>query len=137
MLIYSFDVGHGVQGHSHSGRLDAATAADVAEAMQALAAPSRVRILAELSEGPRSVGELAAAVEMEQSAASHQLRLLRHLGLVVGDRQGRRIVYSLHDSHVAVLLEEAVFHTEHGDSRRRHRMRTRLAVASACAVSAT
>jgi ArsR family transcriptional regulator, nickel/cobalt-responsive transcriptional repressor len=66
-----------------------------------------VRILAELSERPRSVGELAAAVEMEQSAVSHQLRLLRHLGLVVGERQGKRIVYALHDSHVAVLLAEA------------------------------
>jgi DNA-binding transcriptional ArsR family regulator len=113
MLIYSFDVGHGVQGHSHSGRLDAATAADVAEAMRALAAPSRVRILAELSERARSVGELASAVEMEQSAVSHQLRLLRHLGLVVGERHGKRIVYALHDSHVAVLLAEATYHVEH------------------------
>jgi ArsR family transcriptional regulator, nickel/cobalt-responsive transcriptional repressor len=111
MLIYSFDVGQG--GHSHAGRLDAATAADVAEAMQALAAPSRVRILAELSEAPRAVGELAVAVEMEQSAVSHQLRLLRHLGLVVGERQGKRIVYALHDSHVAVLLAEATYHVEH------------------------
>jgi ArsR family transcriptional regulator, nickel/cobalt-responsive transcriptional repressor len=113
MFMYARDVGHGVQGHSHAGRLDAATAADVAETMQALAAPSRVRILAELSERPRSVGELAAAVEMEQSAVSHQLRLLRHLGLVVGERQGRRIVYALHDSHVAVLLAEATYHVEH------------------------
>ncbi len=85
----------------------------MAETAQALATASRVRILWRLRESPCSVGELAAAVEMEQSAVSHQLRLLRHLGLVVGDRQGRRIVYSLHDSHVAVLLEEAVFHTEH------------------------
>jgi DNA-binding transcriptional ArsR family regulator len=69
--------------------------------------------LAELSEAPRSVGELAAAVEMEQSAVSHQLRLLRHLGLVVGERQGKRIVYALHDSHVAVLLAEATYHVEH------------------------
>lgn len=81
--------------------------------MQALAAPSRVRILAELSERPCSVGELAAAVDMEQSAVSHQLRLLRHLGLVVGERQGKRIVYALHDSHVAVLLAEATYHVEH------------------------
>jgi DNA-binding transcriptional ArsR family regulator len=106
-------MGHASRGHSHSGRLDGATAADVAEAMQALATPSRVRILAELSEQPRAVGELAAAVEMEQSAVSHQLRLLRHLGLVVGERQGKRIVYALHDSHVGVLLAEAIYHVEH------------------------
>ena len=81
--------------------------------MQALATSSRVRILARLREAPCSVGELAAAVVMEQSAVSHQLRLLRHLGLVVGVREGRRMIYALHDPHVGVLLEEAVYHVEH------------------------
>jgi hypothetical protein len=32
---------------------------------------------------------------------------------VVGDRQGRKIIYALHDSHVGVLLEEALYHVEH------------------------
>jgi DNA-binding transcriptional ArsR family regulator len=113
VLIYSYDVGQGVRGQSRSSRRDADFAADVAEAMQALAAPSRVRILGELSERPCSVGELAAAVEMEQSAVSHQLRLLRHLGLVVRERQGKRTIYALHDPHVAVLLAEATYHVEH------------------------
>jgi hypothetical protein len=39
--------------------------------------------------------------------------VLRHLGLVVGERRGRQIVYALHDSHVADLLDQAVFHVEH------------------------
>jgi ArsR family transcriptional regulator, nickel/cobalt-responsive transcriptional repressor len=81
--------------------------------MQALAAPGRVRMLARLRESPCSVNELAAAVNMEQSAVSHHLRLLRHLGLVVGERNGRRTVYALHDEHVGVLLAEAVYHVEH------------------------
>jgi DNA-binding transcriptional ArsR family regulator len=81
--------------------------------MQALAAPSRLRILGRLRTGPCSVGELAEAVRMEQSAVSHQLRVLRHLRLVVGERAGRRVVYALHDSHVAVLLDEATYHIEH------------------------
>lgn len=81
--------------------------------MQALATPSRVRILARLKESPCAVGELAEAVGMEQSAVSHQLRLLRHLDLVVGERSGRHTIYALHDSHVGVLLEEAVYHVEH------------------------
>ena len=81
--------------------------------MQALAAPSRVRILARLREGGCSVNELAGAVEMEPSAVSHQLRVLRHLGLVVGERSGRRVVYALHDSHVADLIDQAVWHVEH------------------------
>jgi ArsR family transcriptional regulator, nickel/cobalt-responsive transcriptional repressor len=50
---------------------------------------------------------------MAASAVSHQLRLLRHLGLVVGERSGRQIIYAFHDTHVAVLLEEAVYHVEH------------------------
>jgi len=106
-------VGHGIEGAAGAAALDADTARQVAETMQALAAPSRVRILARLRESPCSVGELAAAIEMEQSAVSHQLRLLRHLGLVVGERSGRKIVYALHDAHVGVLLEEAVYHVEH------------------------
>lgn len=81
--------------------------------MQALATTSRVRILARLREAPCSVGTLAAAVEMEQSAVSHQLRVLRHLGLVIGQRDRRRMIYALHDPHVGVLLEEAVSHLEH------------------------
>lgn len=81
--------------------------------MQALATPSRVRILGRLRDSACSVGELADDVGMEQSAVSHQLRILRQLGLVVGERRGRSVVYALHDSHVADLLDQAVFHIEH------------------------
>jgi DNA-binding transcriptional ArsR family regulator len=104
---------HGVKGRAHAGKLDTETARDVAETMQALATPSRVRILGRLRESACSVGELADAVAMEQSAVSHQLRILRHLGLVIGERRGRSVIYALHDSHVADLLDQAVFHIEH------------------------
>ena len=70
-------------------------------------------ILSCLQEGPRSVGELVEAVGMEQSAVSHQLRLLRTLGLVNTERRGRSIVYFLFDDHVAELIEQAVYHAEH------------------------
>jgi DNA-binding transcriptional ArsR family regulator len=107
-------VSHAVKGKRTRGTaLDAETAQQVAATMQALAAPSRVRILSRLRDGACAVNELAAAVEMEPSAVSHQLRLLRHLGLVVGERNGRQVVYALHDSHVGVLLEEATYHVEH------------------------
>jgi ArsR family transcriptional regulator len=94
-------------------QLDAEFAGVVADTMQALATPSRVRILGRLHAGPCSVSELADAVGMEASAVSHQLRLLRHLGLVVGERDGRRIVYDLYDDHVGELLEQAISHVEH------------------------
>jgi DNA-binding transcriptional ArsR family regulator len=106
-------MGHRVRKRGHVGRLDIQTASEVAQTMQALATPSRVRILGRLRESACSVGELADAVAMEQSAVSHQLRILRHLGLVIGERRGRRVVYALHDSHVADLLDQAVFHIEH------------------------
>ena len=104
---------HGVQGHARAGELNAVTAREVAETMHALATPSRVRILGQLRHAPCSVGELADAVAMERSAVSQQLRVLRHLGLVIGERRGRSIIYALHDSHVADLLDQAVFHIEH------------------------
>ena len=93
--------------------LSADTARSVAETMQALATPSRVRILSRLGAGACSVGALAEAVGMEQSAVSQQLRVLRHLGLVVGERDGRQVIYALHDDHVRALLSEAISHTEH------------------------
>src|SRR5215210_2694534 len=99
-------MGHGVEGRASAGAIDAEVARQVAQTMQALATPSRVRILGRLREAPCSVGELADAVEMDQSAVSHQLRMLRHLGLVVGERAGRKVVYALHDLHVAELLEK-------------------------------
>ncbi|MGA5818033.1 ArsR/SmtB family transcription factor [Kitasatospora sp. NPDC094028] len=94
-------------------RLDAASAARVATTLQALATPSRLLILSRLREGPCAATELAAEVGLEQSACSHQLRLLRNLGLVVGQRNGRSVVYALYDNHVAALLDQAVYHIEH------------------------
>lgn len=109
-------MGHGAAppaGRVPRSRLDAASAANVATTLQALATPSRLLILARLREGPLPATELAAAVGMEQSACSHQLRLLRNLGLVVGTRKGRSIVYSLYDNHVAELIDQAIYHAEH------------------------
>ncbi len=95
------------------GAMSAATARSVAATMQALATPRRVRILSRLAGGPCSVGGLAGELGMEQSAVSQQLRVLRHLNLVVGERAGRHVMYALHDDHVGVLLKQAVSHAEH------------------------
>ena len=101
-------------GHSDpADLLDLRLAGQVAETMQALATPSRLRILARLYDGPASVGEIGEALGMDGSAVSHQLRILRHLGLVTGERDGRRVNYSMHDEHVGQLLEQAMSHVEH------------------------
>ena len=104
---------HGPEGVPPPARIDARTAGAIAETMHALAAPSRVRILACLKDAPSSVTLLAERVEMEASAVSHQLRVLRHLGLVVRARQGRNVIYALHDDHVGTLLDHAAYHVDH------------------------
>jgi ArsR family transcriptional regulator, nickel/cobalt-responsive transcriptional repressor len=107
-------MGHGVEGRdTPAAVLDAESAANVAETLQALASPRRLMLLTRLRQSPCSVNDLAEAIGMQQSAVSHQLRLLRALGLVTGTRTGRSVVYSLYDRHVAQLLDEAVYHIEH------------------------
>src|SRR5450759_3476750 len=110
---YDRRMGHGVNGRVAKPTMDLASAKSVATTLQALATPSRLLILATLQDGPATVGDLAASVGMEQSAVSHQLRLLRNLGLVQGQRQGRHIHYSLYDNHVAELIDQAIYHAEH------------------------
>jgi DNA-binding transcriptional ArsR family regulator len=101
----------------------------IAELMQALSAPSRLRLLYALREGEASVSELAERTGITASAASQQLRILRHLRFVATRRDGRSILYRLHDGHVAVLLAETRNHVEHAargwaDPPRRHKTAT-------------
>ncbi len=96
----------------------------VADAMFALSTPSRVQILACLLDGAHGVSELVARLELEQSAVSHQLRVLRDHSLVRVERQGRRRVYTLSDEHVVALLNAAIQHVE---QRSRPRRSSRLA----------
>lgn len=86
----------------------------VAELMGALASPTRIRVLFALLElGELPAGELAKAVRMSSSATSHQLRVLRDLGLVKRRREGRRVFYELADGHLEVVLKESLYHVDH------------------------
>jgi DNA-binding transcriptional ArsR family regulator len=88
----------------------------VATLMGALASPTRVRALFALLEaegGELSAGDVAKAVGMSASATSHQLRVLRDLGLVRRRRDGRSCLYVLADAHLEVLLKEALYHVDH------------------------
>jgi ArsR family transcriptional regulator, nickel/cobalt-responsive transcriptional repressor len=87
----------------------------ISELMQALATPSRVRLLYALRNGEASVNELAALAEVTSSSASQQLRILRHLRFVATRRDGRSILYRLHDTHVAALLDEVRNHLDHAE----------------------
>jgi ArsR family transcriptional regulator, nickel/cobalt-responsive transcriptional repressor len=82
----------------------------LADTMFALAAPSRLQILTALRDGPRTVSEIIAVVGMEQSAVSHQLRVLRDHAVVSVERRGRERLYGLRDQHIGALLDEAWRH---------------------------
>jgi DNA-binding transcriptional ArsR family regulator len=100
--------------HSAADRpLDLREAEVLAESMRAFGAASRVRLLFELLSGERTVEHLAAAVDMEPSAVSQQLRVLRQLRFVTATRRGRHVGYRLHDEHVAALLTAIRHHQEH------------------------
>ena len=93
-------------------QLDAALAERLADTMFALSTPSRVLILGCLLAGPRSVSDITETLGMEQSAVSHQLRVLREHRLVRAERVGRSRLYALYDEHVSVLLEAALRHVD-------------------------
>ncbi len=92
-----------------SGRL----LSDLADLFAALGDPTRLRILAALTGQELCVCDLAAAIGTSESAVSHQLRLLRTLGLVRNRREGRRAYYALDDADVADLYHQALDHVAH------------------------
>jgi ArsR family transcriptional regulator, lead/cadmium/zinc/bismuth-responsive transcriptional repressor len=83
------------------------------ETFQALADPTRARILYALTQRPMCVRDLAILVGVSASAVSHQLRLLRDRRLVKPRREGNIIYYVVDDHHVATLFKEADYHVDH------------------------
>ncbi len=80
--------------------------------MFALSTPSRLQILVCLRDGPRTVSEIVDAVGMEQSAVSHQLRVLRDQSVVSVRRIGRTRQYALRNQHVGALIDDALAHLD-------------------------
>jgi DNA-binding transcriptional ArsR family regulator len=80
----------------------------------ALADPTRLRILDALGIEELCVCDLAEVCGISQSGVSHQLRLLRDLGLVAYRRDGNRAVYRLADSHVLTLIAQGLEHADEG-----------------------
>lgn len=80
--------------------------------LRALSAPVRLAIIAELAEGTRCVHELASVAGVTQSLVSQHLRVLRGAGLVIADRRGREVAYSLADTHIARIVLDALNHSE-------------------------
>lgn len=92
---------------------DSGTTSKLAAIFGALADPTRLRIIAILEGRNLCVGDIAGALGLSNSAASHQLRVLRELGLARATKQGRLVYYGLDDDHVATLYRQALDHVQH------------------------
>ena len=86
---------------------------NLADIFKALGDPTRVKILHALSQEELCVCDLAEVLEMQQSAVSHQLRILRNLRLVKHRKEGKMVFYSLDDEHIINLFAEGLAHIRH------------------------
>lgn len=78
-----------------------------ADFFKALAHPLRIKILEILAQGDKSVNEILELLELEGSAVSQQLSILRSKNIVIGNKEGNRVIYSLRDPAIIELLSVA------------------------------
>ena len=83
---------------------------DLAELFRVFADSTRVKILYALFESELCVGDIAQLLNMNQSAISHQLRVLKQSQLVKFRREGKTVFYSLADGHVRTILSQGMEH---------------------------
>ena len=85
---------------------------DLADFFKVFGDSTRIRILRLLQDQERNVGEIAEMLDMNQSAVSHQLRVLRQNDLVKYRKEGKTVYYSLDDHHVKTVLEQGMTHNK-------------------------
>jgi DNA-binding transcriptional ArsR family regulator len=73
----------------------------VTDVFEALADPTRRRILELVAAGERTAGELAAEFATSRPAVSRHLRVLREAGLVTWRGEAQRRLYRLDDTPLA------------------------------------
>ena len=88
-------------------------AVKLSEVFKVLGDPTRIKILYVLSKFEMCVCDIADALDMTQSAISHQLRLLRAMRLVKFRKEGKSIFYSLDDDHIVQLFNQGMEHIQH------------------------
>jgi len=82
----------------------------MADLLKAAADPGRLKILLALAVQEMCVCDIAALLEVSESAASHQIRILRNMNLVKNRREGQVLYYRLVDDHVRQLVQVARDH---------------------------
>ena len=88
---------------------------DLADLFKVFSDSTRIRILYVLMDGEKNVGDISEAVEMNQSAVSHQLKTLKTSHLVKVRRDGKAMLYSLADGHVETILKIGMEHISEED----------------------
>ncbi|MBQ2698930.1 MAG: helix-turn-helix transcriptional regulator [Firmicutes bacterium] len=89
---------------------DDETLIDLAELFKMFGDSTRIKILYVLSEAELCVQDIAQLVGMNQSAISHQLRILKQSRLVRSRREGKQVYYSIADSHVRTIIDQGFDH---------------------------
>ena len=85
---------------------------DLADLFKVFGDFTRIRILFVLFEAEVCVCDLAEALDMTQSAISHQLKILKQARLVKSRREGKSVFYSLADGHVRTIIAQGRDHIE-------------------------
>ena len=85
---------------------------DLSDLFKMFADSTRIKILYDLFDGEKNVGEICEDIEMNQSAVSHQLKALKTAKLVKSRRDGKAIYYSLDDDHVKTIIAMGKEHVE-------------------------
>lgn len=83
---------------------------DLAELFKVFGDSTRIRILYVLFESEACVCDIADALNMNQSAISHQLKILKQSRLVSSKREGKSVIYSLADEHVRSIIGQGREH---------------------------
>lgn len=85
---------------------------NLAELFKVFGDSTRIRILYVLFEAEVCVCDLASALNMNQPAISHQLKILKQNKLVKARREGKSVFYSLADDHVRMIIAKGQEHIE-------------------------
>ena len=85
---------------------------DLAELFKIFGDTTRIKLLYALKEAELCVGDIAELLKMNQSAVSHQLKVLKQNKLVKFRREGKTIWYSLADDHVLTILNQGLDHIQ-------------------------
>jgi len=123
MKKYSYERGFIMCAHIHSEALEKAKTGlpcdellfDLGDLFKIFGDTTRIKILYLLFETDLCVQDMTELLHMEQSAVSHQLKILREAKLINSRREGKMNIYSLSDDHVRSIIGQGYEHLTEGE----------------------